>query len=623
MVLVIVVAVPVVAGGGESCGTCLEDRGVPGSLDLVVPYDSQYFEVVPSVVRSDGSQSFRIQVMPGRAVDRIYLSEPVACFSVSRTDFLDDGEDGDAVAGDGVFTSGLFTLIPPVHPLHYLRESESLDGVDYEDTGRFTIVESDGSETEFLGEPCVGILDPAIDLSSVIDSGERHQFSSHLLNLRNDDGPAAMNRLHLLGYWSYSDLKSFVQMIYEKVGDDYDFIVVLSTIRGEQLPKGSVRNSLTGLHVRTQNQIEGIGIEPFDSTALYGSEGRLKSVNLIDFGRRGIKINNVLHEITHQWSADLDASLGLMNGSPHWKVQSNVGSILGGIAWIPQEGGGWLLDPEQHRSRVRRMAPLDRYLAGFIPASEVDPLMVFDDSSKIAVLRLLDGDPVLPEEVTTTVTAEDIVALEGDRIPLPLEAQRHFGVLFVVETVDRLLNAEEMTFYNRLARDFERLLSPSSEPPIMGTNWMPATKYFGEGVSICSRVSGLDTDEDDLHDDWERSYFGNLSAQGGEDPDHDGATNFEELAYLGNPLVSDRRSPVRVYQTATHVSIESTRFLPTLEYRMESFEGAFDGPGSWTPVTPSVALGPHERLEFLKADISDGTSPARFFARVRASVPVD
>ncbi len=100
------------------------------------------------------------------------------------------------------------------------------------------------------------------------------------------------------------------------------------------------------------------------------------------------------------------------------------------------------------------------------------------------------------------------------------------------------------------------------------------------------RLSALpnpDTDGDGLDDAWERTWFGNLTAQsGGEDADNDGATNAEEC--LAGTRPNDRASRL-TFQT--HVRNGNTytleiRTVPGRRYRLET--NASLSPAGWSPV---------------------------------------
>jgi hypothetical protein len=58
-------------------------------------------------------------------------------------------------------------------------------------------------------------------------------------------------------------------------------------------------------------------------------------------------------------------------------------------------------------------------------------------------------------------------------------------------------------------------------------------------VTVEKVAGNVDSDNDGLHDEWERLYFGNLDQTGSGDPDNDGLTNAEEFALGTNPLVAD------------------------------------------------------------------------------------
>ena len=100
-----------------------------------------------------------------------------------------------------------------------------------------------------------------------------------------------------------------------------------------------------------------------------------------------------------------------------------------------------------------------------------------------------------------------------------------------------------------------------------------------------------DLDGDGLSDSWERTYFGDLSAQPGDDPDGDGLTNLEESLYGADPTRADSDS-----------------------------DGLSDGEEvrqGWNPAVPTV---------FLRANVGntsgveDGLSWATAFTSIQAAV---
>ena len=451
-----------------------------------VPSSVQYVESFPSVIPADGTQKVRLRVSVGRPVQRVFLSTVASGASVSNVDLVDNGTNGDAVAADGIYTSREISITPPSLPLRYLFGSQTFQGQSSFTIGGLSVTETNGSTAAMFTAPEVGLLDTGIQLTEVSPVSAEIQAASHVVNVRQNVSPASQDVLNSLRGASDGSLRSLTQKLYQSFPDRYDFIVAVSPTTGEFSNFLDSRNFTAGRHYRVQNAVSGIGQNLSDSTALYGSGGRLLSVNVVKPNSRGMHSNNILHEMTHQWGANLNSSLGIALGG-HWNGYSSVGSILGGFKWALQPNGTWLI--ESGPGKLKVMAPLDRYLAGFIPASEVPDLYVYNSNTKAPGFRQIDGDPIFPSEIVKTVTMNNITAIHGARSPSSGSAQKQFNTLFVVESVGRLLTQTEMTFYNRLAAEFERELSPSDPDPVIEQNWVPATRYFGPGTSISSSVA--------------------------------------------------------------------------------------------------------------------------------------
>jgi hypothetical protein len=93
------------------------------------------------------------------------------------------------------------------------------------------------------------------------------------------------------------------------------------------------------------------------------------------------------------------------------------------------------------------------------------------------------GTLITQSEIDRTTTITDIQAIHGVRFPGPLTAQRDFTLAFVAESHDRLLNQTEMTFYEILAEYYTRILAPEVPDPYVTFNWVPITRFFGEGTT--------------------------------------------------------------------------------------------------------------------------------------------
>src|SRR2546430_1061773 len=141
------------------------------------------------------------------------------------------------------------------------------------------------------------------------------------------------------------DPKVWAQRFYATHGDKYDFLnfILVGGTRGNRF------------HFAVKNQVQGIGTQIFDNTALYGSAGKLQGISefplpdLFDGAEQGFA-----HETGHQWINFLTGT-PLAGGSPHWPqgdIAINVmglsipGTNVGGqYPWTfsPNSSGGYVV----------------------------------------------------------------------------------------------------------------------------------------------------------------------------------------------------------------------------------------------------------------------------------------
>lgn len=448
-----------------------------------LPAGTRGWECVPGVVRSDGVESFRVEVDVNGTVQAVRLTaitvlivgpgpEPVA--------LRDDGLGPDRVAGDRVWTAGPFrynTAVP--FPSHYESDAESPAGLYTVNVGTVRVEEIGGAVTEFLLPPSVGLV--RTDLPAppvVIDGAPDFAVSAHLVNLRSDDH-VTQRFMRFLG----ADIAALTRRMYAALPDVFDFVMVFSGEKIERVPHTDPNNYNAGLHVQARIDHTGTGRVPFDDSGYYGSSGRLLAVNVLDAYRRGIVGNNATHELVHQWSSYTHPSLGLSDGSGHYDPWTSVGSLVGGFAWIDNGDGTFTRNCEQGRNGAHRAPPLDLYMMGLVPAAAVPDLH----------RSQLGGPPTCDQVIGsyTTTTIADIQAVHGPRVPGPESAQREFGIAFLIETNGRLLNATERTFYDRLAEHYTSALPAQAPDPYVEFNWPTITRFFGQGILWTSDIVQL------------------------------------------------------------------------------------------------------------------------------------
>ena len=209
---------------------------------------------------------------------------------------------------------------------------------------------------------------------------------------------------------------------YEHNGDDYDFLVVFTTF---QFPMGGA----AAFASLVRNDVRGIGLDLFDNGAAFGSGSRLGAI--VDMGRLAdwstqpseprfeTTLTTLLHELQHRWGSRVrfrapDGTLStalLGRDGSHWSyLLDSDASVHYGHDWRDNGDGSFTADAVE-----RRLSPLDLYLAGFAPPSEVAPFFLVENPSV---------DPrQLPQRQATVigtkqeVTIDQVIAAEGPRLP--------------------------------------------------------------------------------------------------------------------------------------------------------------------------------------------------------------
>lgn len=154
--------------------------------------------------------------------------------------------------------------------------------------------------------------------------------------------------------------------------------------------------------------------------------------------RDNLVAGRFLHEFAHFWAAHLTGPTVLANQiesyGHHWGFTS-VGGVLGG--WRPdsleERPNGRFAGNVAPRGRATnqiRYAPLELYLMGLTPPSEVDSIKV-----AVGVSDIVDeGEGILSFHVERldTVTIQEIVETNGSRVPSFEDSPKEFHVGLVI-----------------------------------------------------------------------------------------------------------------------------------------------------------------------------------------------
>lgn len=227
---------------------------------------------------------------------------------------------------------------------------------------------------------------------------------------------------------------------FRRFRDEADFLVIVS-------PK-SEGGFGGGAYSPLRNSIAGIGDPDLNDPSLKGSSGRLGGILKL-FDRDQLTFKTALHELTHRWGNYLDGDMALAAFRGHWGY-SDVHGPLGG--WLPgtlQELGEGLhkvgnedqpsAAPAGYAISTFSYAPLELYLMGLIPASEVPPVTIAVGAENVSSED--DGQVFRAQEIRT-VTIDQIIAANGPRVPGFGEAQTEWTIAFMVLSPTPLSEAD-------------------------------------------------------------------------------------------------------------------------------------------------------------------------------------
>ena len=274
------------------------------------------------------------------------------------------------------------------------------------------------------------------------------QYASHVVNLVL---PGFGDTRITSGTYDF-DLPTAARAFLAHFSDSYDSIAFI--------PQRAQVAEFGGFHRNIKNEVEGIGKPLLDQSHLYGSAGRLKSVEVYPQGQFATNEDSS-HEIAHQWGDGFDwATLGgIDRGGWHpsshtpllYRGATLIGSVLRGARRVSSADGASFR--VERTTGPLRFHPLQMYRMGLLPADAVPDVWVFADQNQFA-----EGASRLPTPGSSVtgqanrVTIESIVAHHGPRRgPRPSTWRR----ATVVVSRDGLLSQREMDYWNFFAQRLE------------------------------------------------------------------------------------------------------------------------------------------------------------------------
>ncbi len=299
--------------------------------------------------------------------------------------------------------------------------------------------------------------------STVVRINDQVQYASHVVNIRDAD----FGDSRILGGDTALNLPAITEIFYEHFADEYEVIAVVG--QTTQLV------DYAGFHQMVRNDIGGIGLGLFDTSATYGSAGVLQAVEGYPPGRWA-SWETVLHEQGHQWGEYTDvwsevgpaastaapgrrSVIDRLGHAPdvHTPLLTpgavTYGAVLQGDVRVGLETG---TDGESDTFRIEHTVPLvtyhplTRYRMGLLSAADLPSMQVFVDQGQFD-----EETSSAPETGTVVsggtveVTANDLMAADGVRSGPAVTTVRR-AVVYVSR--DGLAPQSEMDVVNYLAR---------------------------------------------------------------------------------------------------------------------------------------------------------------------------
>jgi Carboxypeptidase regulatory-like domain/Prenyltransferase and squalene oxidase repeat len=241
--------------------------------------------------------------------------------------------------------------------------------------------------------------------------------------------------------------------------DEYDFLMIVTNF-DFKMPEAEARAFYMGV----KNDTHGIGWELFDNTSFFGSGGRLQGT--VDMGNLASIASDpyspdfentfyiVNHELMHRWgarvkfkAADGSTSSALLgkDGS-HWSfLLDSQRSVLYGNTW--QDNGDGTFTAKEGG---KYFSPLDLYLMGIYDKSRVPPMMLIENPAVDAKQTPKPGTTI--SGIPRYVTIDDIIAVEGERIPPASQSQKKFNMAVIFITTPGTFTGDETNALENLLR---------------------------------------------------------------------------------------------------------------------------------------------------------------------------
>lgn len=412
---------------------------VPTPVRRSAPCDSlgiQYYAFRPSPILIPGQNELYLEARACASPSRVTLLQ-----SGGEVDLLDNGTNGDRVAGDGIYTLRL----PPAPIVANLQPAD----VFHRQSGSISVYS--GTQRVQQIPVGVGVATAEIPPAEIRSFGPGVQATAHVVNL-------VLPEFYMSGTQFFLEAAQLAaQTFYRTFQDEYDF---LDIIHLRWYP------AQLAFHETVRDNVKGIGRRIFiEDSAQYGNPSRLLGFSMFPFVVFDGASQRHNHETGHQWINRLAQPLlaDPVTTARHWPVSDLARGVMGYSDPVTgreiiltndlvplgtsRTDYKLVLNDELEAGKVS-FTDLDLYLMGLLEPEKVQPHIIFPG------VRGLPADGMLSGAVTVTIN--DVLASEGQRDPPARTPATPVTFRFATIAVsEQPLNPDEMRFLEYFAARME------------------------------------------------------------------------------------------------------------------------------------------------------------------------
>lgn len=335
--------------------------------------------------------------------------------------------------------------------------------------------------TVFADAAAAGSDQPVAQVPArVVTLGAIRNPEVHLSSLKQQDGPFPV-LYEAFHYYALPNPRDLTCSVIKTLGDKYDFLAYYSDFRVDNQeagtpsdgPLGAVGGAVTGIGATqrglasycTPGRFQWQFIQPVyagsnqmqerpPADAPVGTDHDITfyQQQLAEISQDGkmppymYAISQIGHEMGHRWGAFVSAKVNgetIPLGPTHWArglqasvpfpyVRPSEASIMGGGFWQDNFDGTFTQLDDDYYVPATGWSYLDLYLMGLISPAEVPDFFIL--RNLVAVGKDANGHRIFKAD-RTKVTIQDVIAVEGERLPGVDKSQRQFntGMVIVVQ----------------------------------------------------------------------------------------------------------------------------------------------------------------------------------------------